>query len=223
MKFIELENIDLTFKTKVQLIPIFKGLNLSIEKGEFVVIAGPSGRGKSTMLNLVSGLVKPDSGKISVDGMDIGALPEKKLCDFRNEEIGYMFQNFNLIQQFNIRENVAVPLLLSGINRKNAYAKAEELLEQVGLTDRKLEYPKTLSGGEQQRAAFARAISNNPKIILADEPTANLDTKNGQNLIDMLHQLCRDKGLTILCVSHDSRVIERGDRVIDIEEISCIE
>jgi putative ABC transport system ATP-binding protein len=223
MEFIELQNVNLTFKTKVQLIPIFKGLNLSIAKGEFLVIAGPSGRGKSTLLNLVSGLVKPNSGKIFVDGVDTGTLSEKRLCDFRNKEIGYMFQNFNLIQQFNIRDNVATPLILSGMRRKKAYAKAEELLEQVGLTGRKLEYPRTLSGGEQQRVAFARAISNSPRIILADEPTANLDTKNGQNLIELLHRLSGEQGLTVLCVSHDSRVIEQGDRVIDIEAISCVD
>lgn len=222
MEFIELQNVNLTFKTKVQLIPIFKELNLSITKGEFLVIAGPSGRGKSTLLNLVSGLVKPNSGKIFADGTDISSLSEKELCDFRNKEIGYMFQNFNLIQQFNIRDNVATPLLLSGMPRKKACDKAEELLAQVGLTGRKLEYPKTLSGGEQQRAAFARAISNSPKIILADEPTANLDTENGQNLIELLHRLSREQGLTVLCVSHDNRVLERGDRVINIEEISCV-
>ena len=223
MEFIELQNVNLTFKTKVQLIPIYKDLNLSIAKGSFTVIAGPSGRGKSTLLNLVSGLVKPNSGKIFVDGKELDTMTEKQLCDFRNAEIGYMFQNFNLIQQFNIRENVAVPLMLSGMPRKPAYAKAEELLEQVGLTGRKLEYPRTLSGGEQQRVAFARAISNSPQIILADEPTANLDTKNGQKLIELLHQLCREHGLTVLCVSHDSRVIACGDRLIDIEEISCVD
>ncbi len=223
MDFIELQNVDLTFKTKVQLIPIFKGLNLNIAKGTFSVIVGPSGRGKSTLLNLVSGLVKPNSGTIFVDSIDIGTIPEKALCDFRNKEIGYMFQNFNLIQQFNVRENVAVPLLLSGMHRKAAYEKAEQLLEQVGLADRKLEYPRTLSGGEQQRVAFARAVSNQPKIILADEPTANLDTKNGTKLIAMLHTLCKEQGLTILCVSHDERILEQGDQVISIEELSCID
>lgn len=223
MNFIEIQNVSLTFKTKVQLIPIFKDLNFSVEQGSFVVIVGPSGRGKSTLLNLVSGLVKPNAGKILVDGQNLSTMTEKKLCSFRNREIGYMFQNFNLIQQFNIRDNVTAPLLLGGLSRREAAERAASLLEQVDLTGRMLEYPRTLSGGEQQRVAFARAVANQPKIILADEPTANLDTKNGQNLINLLRRLCEEQGMTVLCVSHDSRAVEQGDRLIDIETLSCVE
>ncbi|HPZ52191.1 MAG TPA: ABC transporter ATP-binding protein [Clostridia bacterium] len=223
MSFIEFKEVDLTFQTKVQRIPIFKGLNLEIEKGEFITIAGPSGKGKSTLLNLVSGFVKPTGGEIWVDGKNLSKMNDTQVCDYRNKRIGYIFQTFNLIQQFNVRDNVAVPLLLSGMKKKQAYEKVEELLDKVGMTNRILEYPRTLSGGEQQRVAFARAIANNPDIILADEPTGNLDTKNGELIVTLLMEANKENGTTVLCVSHDERIIEKGQRTILIEEITCVE
>ena len=224
MSFIEFQNVGLTFQTKTQRIPIFDGLNLNIEKGEFVTIYGPSGKGKSTLLNLVSGFLRPTAGKIMVDGSDLGKLSENAVCKYRNKRIGYIFQSFNLIQQFNVYDNVSVPLLLSGMKKADIKNRVEELLETVGLAERKMEYPRTLSGGEQQRAAFARAIANGPDIILADEPTGNLDTANGERLIELIKELNRSKQITVLCVSHDPRIIEaeqnEGARMIDIETIT---
>lgn len=223
MSFIEFKNVDLTFQTKVQRIHIFKGLNLEIEKGDFITIAGPSGKGKSTLLNLVSGFIKPTGGEIWVDGKNLNKMTDTQVCNYRNKRIGYFFQTFNLIQQFNVNDNVSVPLLLSGLKKHEVNKRVDELLNIVGMTNRKLEYPRTLSGGEQQRVAFARALANNPDIILADEPTGNLDTKNGEIIINLLMQINREKGTTVLCVSHDERIIEQGQRKILIEDITCVE
>jgi putative ABC transport system ATP-binding protein len=148
---------------------------------------------------------------------------DAQVCDYRNKRIGYIFQTFNLIQQFNVRDNVAVPLLLSGMKKKESYKKVEELLEKVGMTNRMFEYPRTLSGGEQQRVAFARAMANSPDIILADEPTGNLDTRNGEIIVNLLMETNKEYGTTVLCVSHDERIIEKGQRTILIEEITCVE
>lgn len=223
MSFIGLKNVDLTFQTKVQRIPIFKELDLSVEKGEFITIAGPSGKGKSTLLNLVSGFVKPTKGEVWVDGKNLNKMNDSLICSYRNKRIGYIFQSFNLIQQFNVRDNVSVPLLLAGIKKNEVYSRVDELLDIVGMSNRKLEYPRTLSGGEQQRVAFARAIANNPDIILADEPTGNLDTKNGENIINLLMDINTRTDTTVLCVSHDSRIVEKGSRIINIEDITCVE
>lgn len=223
MSFIEFKNISLTFQTKVQRIPIFNDLNLEIEKGEFLIIAGPSGKGKSTLLNLVSGFIKPTSGEIWVDGKNLNKMNDTQVCTYRNKRIGYIFQAFNLIQQFNVSDNVAVPLLLSGMKKNEVNKRVDELLDIVGMTNRKLEYPRTLSGGEQQRVAFARALANNPDIILADEPTGNLDTKNGEIIVNLLHEVNKNNGATVLCVSHDERIIETGQRTIRIEDITCVD
>lgn len=224
MAFIEFKDVELTFQTKSQRINIFKDLNMDIEKGVLAVIYGPSGKGKSTLLNLVSGFLQPTKGNVIVDGVNIGKMSETDVCKYRNKRIGYIFQSFNLIQQFNVTENVTVPLLFAGKSKKEAVKKAEELLEQVGLQDRLKEYPRTLSGGEQQRVAFARAIANEPDIILADEPTGNLDGASGEKLIGMIRDLNREKGMTVLCVSHDTRVIEligqEGIQGINIEDIT---
>ncbi len=223
MNDIELKKVTLTFQTKTQKIPIFKDLNLSFSKGEFVTIYGPSGKGKSTLLNLVSGFVRPSSGSVIVDGSDLGEITEAKRSEFRNKRIGYIFQTFNLIQQFSVKDNVAVPLLLAGVKKADIQKRVDALLDVVGMAHRKAEYPRTLSGGEQQRVAFARAIANEPDIVLADEPTGNLDTANGQHLIQLIKELNEEKGVTVLCVSHDERIIAQGSRLINIEEITCAE
>lgn len=224
MSFIEFQKVSLTFQTKTQRIPIFEELDLEIGKGELVTIYGPSGKGKSTLLNLVSGFLRPTDGKIFVDAADLCTMPETAVCKYRNQRIGYLFQTFNLIQQFNVWDNVSAPLLLSGMQKTEIKKRVEALLETVGLSERKLEYPRTLSGGEQQRAAFARAIANDPDILLADEPTGNLDAANGEKLIEMLRTLNRSRNITVLCVTHDPRFIEteqkNGGRMIDIETIT---
>lgn len=223
MNYIELRNITLTFQTKTQKIPIFKNLNLSFSKGDFATIYGPSGKGKSTLLNLVSGFVRPNAGNVIIDDTDLGKMTESKISEFRNKRIGYIFQAFNLIQQFNVKDNIAVPLLLAGNKKAEVKRRVDELLEVIGMAHRKMEYPRTLSGGEQQRVAFARAIANEPDIILADEPTGNLDSANGQHLIRLIKGLNEEREVTVLCVSHDERIITQGSRSIAIEEITCVE
>jgi len=217
--YIEFKNLEMSFYTKSQKISIFNNLNLSFESGTFIAIVGPSGMGKSTMLNLISGFIKPNKGIVLVDGNDIVKMSDKDTCEYRNKKIGYIFQSFNLIPQFSVKENIAVPLILSNYTKPQIDDKVDALLESVGMTKRKFEYPNTLSGGEQQRVAFARAIANNTDIILADEPTGNLDTKNGERLIDMLWELCI-KGKTIISVTHDERLRERATKIINIEDIT---
>lgn len=221
MSFIEFHEVSLAFKTKSQTIPIYDKLDFTVERGEFLVIHGPSGRGKSTLLNLVSGFIRPTGGNIVVDGVNISEMKEDALCTYRNEKIGYIFQSFNLIRHFPVRENVAVPMLIAGKDRKFAYARASELLAEVGLGNREKEYPRTLSGGEQQRVAFARAMANKPEIILADEPTGNLDTKNAQRIVELLKEQNEKNNVTVLCVSHDSGLFSVGTRDVNIEEITC--
>lgn len=222
-ELIKFNDVEMTFYTKTQKISIFKNLTLSINKGEFLSVVGPSGKGKSTLLNLISGFIKPNSGEITVDGINLVRISDKDICSYRNKKIGYIFQAFNLIPQFNVWDNVAVPLLLSGVNKETINIRINELLERVNMTNRKMEYPNTLSGGEQQRVAFARALANSPDIILADEPTGNLDTRNGMNLIEMLYELYEKEGKTVISVTHDDRLRERSAKVINIEDITCID
>lgn len=217
--YIKFQDLSLTFKTNTQTIPIFHDLNLSFEKGSYTVIYGASGKGKSTLLNLVSGYVIPNKGKVLIDNTDISHMPEKQKCEYRNKKTGYMFQNFNLIQQLNVRDNVAVPLFIAGISKKEAYLQVENLLSKINMTSRMYEYPNTLSGGEQQRVAFARAIANNPEIILADEPIANLDRENGNIILQLFEELWK-KGVTFLCVSHDQRMRNDQYSALDIETLS---
>ncbi len=217
MGYIDFNDITLTFQTKIQRIPIFKHFTNSVEKGVFTTIYGASGKGKSTLLNLVAGLVKPNTGTICVDGQNISHFHDKELCRYRNKKIGYIFQAFHLIPELTVADNIAVPLRMAGIHKKQALRLAEEALEQVGMGNRKKEYPYTLSGGEQQRVACARALINNPSIILADEPTGNLDSRTGENIIAILKSAQKEMEATVLCVSHDPRLIEQGDVRLNIE------
>ncbi len=217
--YIEIHDLNLSFRTKTQTIPIFNNLNISFDRGSYTVVYGASGKGKSTLLNLISGFVVPNTGKVLTEGRDISHLPEKEKCKYRNQKIGYMFQNFNLIQQLTVRDNVAVPLLIGGTPKKKADQRAEELLKKVNMNTRLYEYPNTLSGGEQQRVAFARAIANSPEIILADEPIANLDRENGDILLQLFDELWK-QGITFICVSHDERMRKDEYDKINIEELS---
>ena len=198
------------------IVSILKGLNFDIPQKQMVAINGPSGCGKSTLLGLLAGLDKPTSGSIQLNGNEITSWSEFQLAHFRRQNIGYIFQSFHLIPTLTAVENVALPLELSGDS--SAKTQAEDLLKAVGLQDRHNHYPSQLSGGEQQRVAVARAFSCRPPILLADEPTGNLDSTTGQIVIDLLLTLHRNQGSTLVLVTHDSTLAERAERIITLHD-----
>lgn len=188
-------------------------VSIDIEKGDFVAIMGPSGSGKSTGLNLVGSLDLPTIGYIYLDGQDISNLTESELAQIRGRKIGFIFQQFNLIPNLTAKENIMLPLLFQGIEKEERESRAEELLKLVDLQDRMYHYPNQLSGGEQQRVAIARALANNPEVILADEPTGNLDTKTGEKVLEFLNKL-NEKGTTIIMVTHDPNLAREHAKTI---------
>ena len=191
-----------------------KELSLTINKGEFVSIMGPSGCGKSTLLNIMGLLDSPTSGDIEIDGINVCGMSDKELAHFRNQKLGFIFQNFHLIPSLNVIDNVALPLLYrKGLSASERKSKAEKVLKKVGLSHRMKHLPSQLSGGQSQRVAIARAIIGNPEIILADEPTGNLDSKTGIEIMNILHQL-NTEGTTIVMVTHDENIANKTCRVI---------
>ena len=191
-----------------------KELSLTINKGEFVSIMGPSGCGKSTLLNIMGLLDSPTSGDIEIDGINVCGMSDKELAHFRNQKLGFIFQNFHLIPSLNVIDNVALPLLYrKGLSASERKSKAEKVLKKVGLSHRMKHLPSQLSGGQSQRVAIARAIIGNPEIILADEPTGNLDSKTGIEIMNILHQL-NTEGTTIVMVTHDENIANKTGRVI---------
>jgi putative ABC transport system ATP-binding protein len=195
---------------------ILVGISLDVAAGELLAITGPSGSGKSTLLGLVAGLDRPSSGSIVVGGVDITRLDEDALARFRRETLGYVFQSYHLIPTLTAVENVAVPLEIAGA--PNALARARELLDDVGLGDRAHHYPVQLSGGEQQRAALARAVALDPGLLLADEPTGNLDSATGTRIIELLLELRRRRGATLVLVTHDDALARHADRVVVLRD-----
>ena len=191
-------------------------INLSIEKGSFVSIIGPSGSGKSTLLNMLGALDSPDSGHVIIDGVDLAT--QKDLSDFRRHEIGFIFQLHNLLPNLNVQENVEIPLMDAKMSEKDKHRRALLFIEAVGLLDKKKQKPSKLSGGERQRVAIARALVNFPSIILADEPTGALDTKNGQKVLDVLRFVHESIGATLIIVTHDIDVARLADRTIEIRD-----
>ncbi|MEA4976358.1 MAG: ABC transporter ATP-binding protein [Paludibacter sp.] len=197
---------------------VLKGVNLNVKAGEIVSIVGPSGAGKTTLLQILGTLDKPNQGMVRVDGQDIGKMNEQQQAVFRNRQIGFVFQFHQLLPEFTALENVMIPALIANQNNKKAKQKAEELLHYLQLSDRLEHKPSELSGGEKQRVAVARALINDPKIILADEPSGSLDTKNKEELHKLLFDL-RDKfGLTIVIVTHDKELAALSDRVIEMKD-----
>lgn len=197
-------------------VTILNNLSLEIPDKQMVAIVGPSGSGKSTLLGLMAGLDKPTSGSILLDGVEITALAESEMARYRRQQIGYIFQSFHLIPTLTALENVAVPLELAGSQRANG--RAAELLAAVGLRDRQDHYPVQLSGGEQQRVAVARAFACRPPILLADEPTGNLDSATGRQVIDLLLALNRDQGSTLILVTHDQTLASHAERIITLRD-----
>jgi putative ABC transport system ATP-binding protein len=208
------EAIDLKKTYMLGKVPVeaIRGVNLKVEKGEFLAILGPSGSGKSTMLNLIGALDKPTSGIMKIDGVDISKLNENQLADLRRR-VGFVFQFFNLIPRFTAKDNVELAMSITETNRSERGKKAEELLENVGLKDRIKHKPAELSGGQQQRVAIARALANNPRFLLLDEPTGNIDSKTAQEVIGIIKNL-NEKGVTIIMVTHDQNLAKRAKRVV---------
>jgi len=206
---IALREISKTVSSGGQPLTILHPLTLDIPRGEFIAVVGPSGSGKSTLLGLVAGLDAPTSGTVLIDGVDITRLDEDTLARLRGEKIGFVFQFFHLIPSLTAYENVAVPMEIAGVADPRSRARA--LLEEVGLTGRAHHYPSQLSGGEQQRVALARALANNPRIVLADEPTGNLDTTNGRHIMELLRDVHRTRGTTLVLVTHDAELAALAD------------
>jgi ABC-type lipoprotein export system ATPase subunit len=197
---------------------VLKGINLHIEEGEFVAVMGQSGSGKSTLLHLIGGLDRPTDGKVWLEDHDLSVLSDDQLAAVRRQKIGYIFQIYNLIPVISARENVAMPLIIDGVGRKEALNRAEHALKMVGLTDQSRMYPGELSGGQQQRVAIARALVIEPSIILADEPTGALDTRTGDEIMTFLRHTLRQTRRTIVVVTHDPRIAARTDRIITLRD-----
>lgn len=193
-----------------------RGIDLSIEKGEFTAIVGPSGSGKTTLLNIIGGLDTPDSGQVIIGGQDISQLSDNQLINFRKDHIGFVFQSYNLIPVLTAKENVEFVMMLQNRSKKERNERAEYLLKAVDIEDKMDKRPSELSGGQQQRVAVARALASNPTFILADEPTANLDSVSTANLLDMMLGLNEDEGMTFVFSTHDQRVIDRARRVVTL-------
>jgi putative ABC transport system ATP-binding protein len=195
-----------------------RGVDLELTRGEFVALVGPSGSGKSTVLNLVGGLDRPTSGEVWIDDTELSGSDEKTLTRHRRRQVGFVFQSFNLLPRLSAEENVALPLMFSGVPEKERRARARELLERMGLSARLTHRPTQLSGGEQQRVAIARALVGQPIILLADEPTGNLDTTTGVEIMRLLKELNQEHGLTLLVVTHDPEVAAFADRVVRLRD-----
>lgn len=211
---IELEDLARYYEMGGITISALDGVDLQIGRGEYVSIVGPSGSGKTTLFNMIGGLDRPSRGNVYIDGVDISKLDAYELAWLRCRKIGYIFQTFNLIQVLTAVENVSLPTVFAGVPRDEGLVKAEKLLTSVGLGDRLQHRPTELSAGQQQRVAIARAIANDPAIILADEPTGNLDLNTGMEIIDLLHGLNATRGMTLIAATHDLKMIKASDRIV---------
>ena len=211
---IELKGLKRLYTVGGEDVRALDGVDLEIGRGEYVSLVGPSGSGKTTLFNMIGGLDRPAEGSVHIDGVDISRLDAYELAWLRCRRIGYIFQNFNLITVLTALENVALPTVFAGTPREEGLKKAEHLLKMVGLGERLNHKPTQLSAGQQQRVAIARALANDPAIILADEPTGNLDLNTGTEIIDILHGLNKNRGLTLVAATHDLKMIKASDRVV---------
>jgi len=214
---LEIKKITKVYKMGEVLVNVLRGVSFHIDKGQFVAIMGPSGSGKSTLMHILGCLDHPSEGSFIMDGEDISKVNDNKLAEIRNKKIGFVFQQFNLLNRVNILNNVEVPLIYAGVNSKKRKNLAKQVLENVGLSNRLKHRPNEISGGEKQRAAIARALVNNPLIILADEPTGNLDTKNGEEIMKIFNKL-HQEGHTIIVVTHELEVAKYAQRIIHLRD-----
>ena len=216
MEILKVENLCKSYGTGDTMVKALDNVSFSVEKGEFVAIVGPSGSGKSTLLHLLGGVDRPDAGKVYIDGTDIYDLNETNLAIFRRRQVGLIYQFYNLIPVLNVEENITLPMLLDG--KKPDAERLEKVLEILRLENRKTHLPNQLSGGQQQRVSIGRAIINNPSIVLADEPTGNLDSKNSEEIIELLKDSNRRYNQTLIVITHDESIALQADRIIAIED-----
>lgn len=220
---IDLQGIKKSFYIgKPNELEILHGIDLQIKRGEFLSIVGESGSGKSTLMNIIGVLDRPTEGKYFLEGCDIGEEKDKELSKIRNQQVGFVFQTYNLVGRTTAIENVELPMLYGGISKKRRRERAIELLEMVGMTDRLTHKPDELSGGQKQRIAIARAIANEPSIILADEPTGALDSQTGRKIMDIFHWLHQEKGKTIVLITHSEELASETDRIIKMKDGSIL-
>lgn len=217
MALIDLEEVVKEYQMGENTVQALRGSNLEIKSGDFVAIMGPSGSGKSTLMNMVGALDIPTRGKVELDGEDLSTLTENELAILRSKKVGFVFQKFNLISSMTAQENVALPMLFRGKSKKERMERSKELLEEMGLGDRLGHMPSELSGGQQQRVSIARALANDPEILLADEPTGNLDTDTGDKVMELLEDL-NSEGKTIIMVTHDPHDAEYAEYIVDITD-----
>jgi putative ABC transport system ATP-binding protein len=215
--------VSKSYRLGASAVPAVRDVSLSVRTGELVALAGPSGSGKSTLLHLIGCLDRPDSGEIRLGDLRVSHLPPRRLAAIRRDRLGFVFQTFNLVPVLTARENVEYPLLLGTASRADRRARVDELLEQVGLADKHGRRPRELSGGERQRVAIARALVNRPALVLADEPTANLDSATGGAVLDLMDDLREHMGVAFLFASHDPRLLERMDRVVHLRDGSLVD
>ncbi len=217
MSLLEIRNIRRDFKLGTEVLQVLKGINLSIEKGEYVALMGPSGSGKSTLMNILGCLDTPTSGEYILNGKDVSKMSDSELADIRNKEIGFVFQTFNLMPRTTALDNVALPMVYAGVNKEKRHQRAKEVLKLVGLEDRMLHKPNELSGGQRQRVAVARALVNQPSIILADEPTGNLDSKTSYEIMNLFDEIYQ-KGNTVILVTHEEDIAHYAKRIIRLKD-----
>jgi putative ABC transport system ATP-binding protein len=217
-KMIEVRNVHKSFQLADSSVEVLKNVNLEVEKGEFISIMGPSGSGKSTLLYLMGGLDRASQGTICVNGVEMQSLNDEAESRMRRNDIGFVFQAYNLIDNLTLEENIMLPALLEGKKKKDVLKKAEELMDTVGILKRRHHTPKELSGGEQQRTAIARALINDPAILFADEPIGNLDSKSGKEVLELLQHINRMKGITILMVTHSEESTRYGKKIIRLKD-----
>ena len=222
MSIIEIKDLTKVYDAKSLPVHAVNGVTLTIETGEFTAIVGPSGSGKTTLLNIIGGLDDPTGGDVIIDGVKINELSSRQKTDFRMRNIGFVFQACNLIPVFTSQENVEFIMHLQGKPKEERESRTKELLEAVGLGDRMNSRPNKLSGGQQQRVAVARALASKPKFILADEPTANLDSKSTENLLEIMEKLNREENITFIFSTHDQRVVNKANRVITLQDGAII-
>jgi len=215
---IRIEDLKKDYNSVQKKVEVLKGINLEVKEGEFISIMGPSGSGKSTLLYLMGGLEIPTSGRIQIENQDISMMNDKKQSSMRLNSIGFVFQFYNLVEHLNVEDNILLPIMINGGKKKDYMAKLRDLLDKVGLSNKNESYPRELSGGEQQRVSIARALINSPKIILADEPIGNLDSKTGKEIMELFRDINKTMGTSIIQVTHSLDSAQYGTRIVNVKD-----